>query len=78
MYTEFERWRDEIYCGGYEMPTEHIEAVIGVKYELYDNVNDEIVRTEICTEANKAEIEKSLNESFEVNDMWWWRKVQNV
>ena len=77
MYTEYERWRDDIYCGGEPEP-ERIEAIIGVKYELYDAVWDKIVRTEICTEANKAEIEKSLNESFEVNDVWWWRKVQEV
>ena len=71
VWTEFENWRDDLYCGG-EPEREMIEAEIGAKYEMYDAAWDKVVKTVICTEANKAEIEKSLNDS--TNDLWWYRK----
>jgi hypothetical protein len=78
IWTEFENQRNEIYCGGYDEPKEHIEAVIGATYELYDNIQGGVVKTEVCTDANKDEIEKSLNTRYYENDMWWWRQVKEA
>lgn len=73
-YTDFENWRDDLYCGG-EPPREWIEAELGAVYELYDAVVDKVVRVIVCTASNKDGIEKSLN--YETNDdIWWWRKLK--
>lgn len=72
VWRDFENWRDDIHCGG-EPEREWIEAEIGAKYEMYDAVWDKVEKTVTCTEKNKWEIEKSLNDN--INDIWWWRKV---
>ena len=71
VWTEFENWRDSIYCGG-EPEREWIEAEIGAKYELFDLIYDRVEKVVTCTENNKHMIEKSLNDS--TNDMWYYRK----
>lgn len=74
VWTQFENQRDEIYCGSrWDKPEEWREAEIGAKYEMYDAVYGRVEKVVTCTEKNKAEIEKSLNDS--INDAWWWRKV---
>lgn len=72
VWSEFEDWRDSMHCGG-EKPVEWREAEIGAKYEMYDAIYDKVVKTVKCTEANKGEIERSLNDS--TNDIWWYRKA---
>ena len=72
VWADFENWRDSIYCGGEPEP-EYREAEIGVKYELYDCVYGRVEKVVTCTEKNKAEIERSLNDNN--NDIWYWRKV---
>ena len=75
--TEFENWRDEIYCGSrFDQPEEWREAEIGAKYEMYDAVNCKVEKVVICTEKNKNEIEMSLNNKE--NDLWWYRKVKRI
>ena len=71
IWTEFENWRDSLYCGG-EREYERIEAEIGAEYELFDYIYDRVEKVVICTEENKAMIEKSLNDS--TNDMWTYRR----
>ena len=72
-YTDFENWRDDLYCGG-EPPREYVEAELGATYELYDAINSRIEELVVCTPENKSKIESSLND--DMNDMWWWRKHQ--
>ena len=72
VWTDFENWRDEMYCGG-ERPIERVEAEIGARYELYDYVYGRVEKTITCTEKNKDMIERSLND-YE-NDMWSYRKA---
>ena len=71
VWTEFENWRDSIYCGG-EPEREWKEAEIGAKYEEYDAVYGRVTKVVTCTEKNKAMIERSLND--DTNDIWWYRK----
>ena len=72
VWTDFENWRDSLYCGG-EPEHERIEAEVGAKYELYDYINSRVESVVICTEENKAMIERSLNDHE--NDMWCYCKV---
>ena len=71
IWTEFENWRDSLYCGG-EREYEPIEAEIGAKYELVDYVYDRVEKVVTCTEKNKAQIEKSLNDT--TIDSWGYRR----
>ena len=73
-FRQFENWRDEIYCGGYEEPERWVEAEIGAKYEEYDYVYGRVVRTITCTEKNKAMIKNNLNDHN--NDIWGYRKAK--
>ena len=71
VWKDFEDWRDSLYCGG-ERPKERREAELGARYELFDCVYDKVMKVVTCTEQNKAEIERSLNDTE--NDLWYYRK----
>ena len=85
---DYENWRDEMHCGSrLDRPRAWTEAEVGATYQAVcwahpiwnDNgevVDYEVLEEVVCTEENKSEIERVLNDPEA--DYWGYRRKETL